>query len=197
MAIQGENLKYHTGWRRAAAAIVDALILGISFEVIYWLVTNYNHSGGYVDENYRWTLFLSVSSIAYSVLMHWRYGQTVGKMIAGIKVIDKSETKNITLLQAVLRDIFYILTETALLIIIGSYVMHESTDVFQETVYLQKVQQAAYWQQLNDNIGFAWAIIELVTMLSNTKRMALHDYIAGTVVVRIAPAPNATITLEK
>lgn len=155
MEIQVENFKYHTGWRRLGAAVADAFIIGTSYAIIYWLITNYNHSGGAVAEHYRWTVFLSVSSIAYPVLMHWRYGQTLGKMIAGIKVVGKSETKNITLLQAVFRDGFYILTETLLLIVIGYYTIPLNMDVLQPAVYFQHMQEVAFWEQLNGNIGLA------------------------------------------
>jgi uncharacterized RDD family membrane protein YckC len=40
---------------------------------------------------------------------------------------------------------------------------------------------------------FAWFVLELLTMLTNNKRRALHDFIAGSVVVRLArtgDAPN-------
>jgi len=34
--------------------------------------------------------------------------------------------------------------------------------------------------------GFGWFIAELVTMLTNSKRRAVHDFIAGSVVVRFS-----------
>jgi hypothetical protein len=34
---------------------------------------------------------------------------------------------------------------------------------------------------------WAWWILEVATMLSNSKRRALHDFIAGTVVMRVTP----------
>jgi len=43
---------------------------------------------------------------------------------------------------------------------------------------------------LNDYSNFAntplfwWAVIELITMLANSKRRALHDFIAKSIVVR-------------
>ena len=191
METQAENLKYHTGWRRLGAAVADALLIGTGFIVVYWLVTTYNHSGGSAIENYCWTLLAYFASIAYSVWMHWKYGQTVGKMIAGIKVVDKSETKSITLLQAALRDGFYILAATVSLIIIGFPLKQENAIVFEDTAYLLQTQETTYyWQQLNDYAGTVWVIIELLTMLFNDKRRALHDYMAATVVIRIDIIPN-------
>ena len=39
----------------------------------------------------------------------YKYGMTIGKWVAGIKVIDVSESKNITLRQAFLRDIVFVI----------------------------------------------------------------------------------------
>jgi uncharacterized RDD family membrane protein YckC len=35
--------------------------------------------------------------------------------------------------------------------------------------------------------SLAWWILEVATMLSHSKRRALHDFIAGTVVMRVTP----------
>jgi hypothetical protein len=35
------------------------------------------------------------------------------------------------------------------------------------------------------NLGLYWAILELITMLFNEQRRAIHDFIANTVVVRV------------
>ena len=32
---------------------------------------------------------------------------------------------------------------------------------------------------------FGWTLLEVLTMLTNAKRRAIHDFIAGTVVVRV------------
>ena len=39
--------------------------------------------------------------------------------------------------------------------------------------------------------GMAWFVLELATMLLNYKRRALHDLIAGSVVVCVGPAVGA------
>ena len=43
--------------------------------------------------------------IAYFIFLHGLYGQSIGKMITGVKLIDKSEEKPITYWQATLREI--------------------------------------------------------------------------------------------
>ena len=36
---------------------------------------------------------------------------------------------------------------------------------------------------------WVWSILEVTTMLINSKRRALHDFIAGTVVMRVSQPP--------
>src|SRR5690606_29137054 len=63
-------------------------------------------------------LFLVWSAISYSsywlysVLFHWRTGQTLGKKALKIQVLDVSESRLPTLSQALLRDVGYIVFNT-------------------------------------------------------------------------------------
>ncbi len=46
---------------------------------------------------------------------------------------------------------------------------------------------------LLNHAGLTWFVLEIISMMTNEKRRALHDYIAGTVVVRVTkagPAPS-------
>lgn len=56
-----------------------------------------------------WYLFASTSIIAYFVIMHGLRGQTVGKKLCEVKVLDVSETR-LSFKQAVWREIFPIIT---------------------------------------------------------------------------------------
>jgi hypothetical protein len=38
--------------------------------------------------------------------------------------------------------------------------------------------------------SLAWFVLEVLIMLSNAKRTALHDFIAGTVVMQLSPRPS-------
>ena len=123
-----------------------------------------------------WSVLYSIIAIGYSVLLHARYGQTVGKMIAGVKVLDLSENRLPTLNQAFMRDIGYIVPAIysflylSYVLLVGSY----DPETHYETVP----------EQINSYAGTVWLIVEIITMLFNEKRRALHDLIAGTVVVK-------------
>lgn len=123
-----------------------------------------------------WFVFLSLSYAIYSVLMHAKYGQTLGKMLTRIRVLDVSETK-LSWKQAVLRDGVYIA------ITLVSIVLDLPGIVAGGHPALAPEMTAGTWFLLYG--ASAWSLAELATMLTNAKRRALHDFIAGSVVVRV------------
>jgi uncharacterized RDD family membrane protein YckC len=167
-------MKYYTFWPRFWAGFIDGLVfLPITFldGVLsaptlgpYILVT-----WGVISYSVYWL---------YSVLLHARYGQTLGKTATKVRVLDLSEGRIPSLKQAFIRDIGYIVLNSLslfwflYLIVAGRYT--NQGDVVSGPGAL---------------LGFAslgWFLLEIVTMLTNPKRRAFHDFIAGTVVVRSA-----------
>ena len=165
-----DNQKYYTGLKRLGAAIVDGIVFMPLLLVDQWLI-------GKTDNNsliISWTIFTTFLSLFYSIFAHYKYGQTIGKWVAGVKVLDISETKTLTLRHSILRDSFYLVIE-----IIGLLYF---TFLFLQTGKTEYI--------LNDYRSFAdqpilwWTLIELISMLTNTKRRAVHDFLARSVVVR-------------
>jgi uncharacterized RDD family membrane protein YckC len=123
------------------------------------------------------TLSYSIPAL-YSVLLHARYGQTWGKMALGVWVMNVDESRIPTLWEAFLRDIGEIAFDlVALAYLVGLVISGNYTfgDEYKSSFWM-----ALAWA------GAAWSILEVVTMLTNRKRRAIHDFIAGTVVVRNA-----------
>jgi uncharacterized RDD family membrane protein YckC len=114
----------------------------------------------------------------YSVSLHALRGQTIGKKAQHVKVMDVSEERIPSLRQAIVRDIGGITAGIfGMLCFIYIVVAHKygGTD---------DLLNHWPWRILVfANLG--WFVLELTTMLTNSKRRALHDLIAGTVVVRV------------
>lgn len=165
------NYKFKTGAKRFLAAIVDAII----FLPLFYLDT-YIHAN--LTDKYLlifWLIFFSGFSAFYTIFMHFKYGMTFGKMLTKIKVVNIDETK-ITLKQSFMRESVFLIIESICIIFF-------IFEIFNSSLEVNKVLDG--YQDLIGNISLGWILLELLTMLTNVKRRALHDYIAKTVVIKI------------
>jgi uncharacterized RDD family membrane protein YckC len=166
--------KYKTFGRRFWAAIVDMAV----FVPLGWLDNT-------IWVNAKVPIVLSVWLVIntsifwlYEVLLLGYYGQTIGKFVCNVKVLDKTE-KPLSMRQAFYRE--------AVPIIIGIPVLfYEINNVLAGHIANKGLptEMNFIWKAF---LGFSllWFLLELVTMLTNKKRRAVHDFIAGSVVVRL------------
>ena len=164
-----DNQKYQTGLKRLGAAIVDGIVFMPLLLVDQWLL-------GKTNNNYliiAWTVFTTFLAVFYSIFAHYKYGQTIGKWVAGIKVLDISETKLLTFRQSILRDSIYLVIEIIGLLYFMFLVLQIGKTEYILNDYRSFADQPILW----------WTLIELISMLSNPKRRAVHDFIAKSVVI--------------
>jgi uncharacterized RDD family membrane protein YckC len=171
--------RYRTFRPRFWAGLIDAAILLPLLGLDLWL-EEHLHSPVLLA---LWFIAYSLSFDIYSVAMHTRYGQTLGKMVMGVKVLDISERK-LSLRQALLRDCVPIIFD--LLIIYEGLPAVVSGASRADATELSLVMEVAAYGSL------LWFAAELLTMLFSSKRRALHDFIAGSVVIRIGEAGVVT-----
>ncbi len=93
-------------------------------------------------------------------------------MLTGVRIVDKSENTNITFGQAILRDIFPLGGILLLFMLSWFGLLTDSSFATTITIIIMVIM-------------LFWTILEIVTMLFNEKHRALHDLIAGTVVLRL------------
>ena len=125
--------------------------------------------------------YLVVSSsifLLYSIAMHGLCGQTAGKMLTRVRVVDLSEA-SITMPQAILRDspglVFQLAFIPLALIHLDWWIAFERGDLV----------DIPRWFLVLGFGAFLMALVEIATMLTNRKRRALHNFIAGSVVVKL------------
>ncbi len=176
--------RYRTFWPRLWASWIDVLVLMPAALLFSYLL----HPKVSLWETARWMLVIvyiinQTYFWFYSIYMHGRWGQTVGKMTTRVKVVDLKTEKPISYFQALLRDSIPILISLPFNIyvlwqlIIGSEYPTPSPNLYDPSTPASGIA----WVQF---IAGVWWFAEIVTMLTNEKRRALHDFIAGTVVVR-------------
>ncbi|NBV22649.1 MAG: RDD family protein [Proteobacteria bacterium] len=164
--------KYSTFRPRLIAVFVDCLI-SIPFLALCSLLQSIFNS---VTAQLAFYLITSSAWLVYSIAMHARYGQTLGKRYARIIVLDVSE-QPLSLRQALWRDCFGLVTWAVSLVV----------DIPQllKGVDLNARESMTTIELALASGSFIWVAMEFVTMFTNDKRRAVHDFIAGSVVVRL------------
>lgn len=89
--VQGAPNVHVTG-RRIVATIVDGILLGIVSSIVTGSFGTTSTSSGFslTSLSTGGSLLLFVVALLYFVLMEGLIGRTVGKMIAGIRVVDEA-----------------------------------------------------------------------------------------------------------
>ena len=162
--------KYQTGFKRLGAAFIDGIVFTPFILIHQWLIERTNNTFLLISL----TIFTPFLTLFYSIFAHYKYGQTIGKWVVGVKVLDVSETKMLTLRQSILRDSFYLTIEIIGLLYFTFLVLQTGQTEYILDDYRNFADQPILW----------WTIIELITMLTNSKKRAVHDFLAKSVVIR-------------
>lgn len=151
--------KYQTAVSRFFALIADGLVL-IPLMVINYAIRDSNLSPVAL---HLWILLMTLLPLLYTILFHALYGQTFGKMIVKVKVVDLDENP-ITFNHAVLRSL---------------------PKIFFSFIVIFFSRSQEYLLGLMTILYVVWTILDIIVFFVNDKRRALHDFIAGTVVIRL------------
>jgi uncharacterized RDD family membrane protein YckC len=159
--------KYSTFSPRLLAGFVDALVIW----PVTAAITFFTADGLSSIASAALFLLGEIAWAAYTIIMHAKYGQTFGKMICKVRVVDVKTSDALSIGQAITREIPWI----ALSVLASGYYFFSASYTALEFLS---------WLPL------AWLAVEVVTMLTNEKRRALHDFIAGTMVIRTNTQPD-------
>lgn len=169
---------YHTFGPRFMASFVDACVLWpVQFVAIVVLAQDIPQGLAVIVLAAQY-LVLPL----YTMTMHARFGQTVGKMVTRVRVLDARTEAPITPRQAVLRDGIPALLTLGLAGYQAFLILTTAASPRDVTSGEALAASTAFW--LLALIPLVWFVAEVLTMLTNERRRALHDFIAGTVVIR-------------
>ena len=167
-------------WRRALSLIIDAVIIIPPVIAIHVYVVPLSIKAAFLAY-----LLSGLLATAYPVVFHARWGQTIGKMVTGIRVI-RLDGKPIHLREAFLRSsvdiiiwLFFIAGVTYMFLAwegppLNSMSYNDRVHLFSRLNPTEKIYRVA---------ADVWTLSEIVVLLFNKKKRAVHDFIAGTVVI--------------
>jgi uncharacterized RDD family membrane protein YckC len=129
--------------------------------------------------------------LVYTIWMHGKRGQTVGKMVCKVQVVDHATEQSISYRQACIREGIPMVLSVGL-ISYDIYVFYTENVAAASGMPVDERNSTAFW--LLASLPLLWYFAEVITMLTNEKRRALHDFLAGTVVVRTNTAEEVTVS---
>lgn len=182
-------MEYAGFWRRFGAYWLDFFALLPLVALSMW--------GNGQSRLFNLYYFLpgALIGLLFHVYLVKRYGGTPGKLILKIK-ISKLDGNNVGYKEAMLRYsvLFVLSTAMSIALIIATMGMTDaeyfSMGWMERTQ--QMVKQAPSWYQIVNITINIWIWGEFITMLTNKKRRAVHDFMAGTVVIR-SKMPNTPL----
>jgi uncharacterized RDD family membrane protein YckC len=174
------NPSYAGFRKRFAATLADSAVLFLPV-ILATILQRQAQSSRFV----WWFSGFSLSLFSYSYVLYFtsRYGQTPGKYLVGIRIMTL-RMKPIGVRDALKRESLNLTYSVLVAITNGLVLMDLSGNEFGMMTLHEKIQlwHGPLGSGLRYISGFlVWS--ELWILLTNKKRRALHDYIAGTVVV--------------
>lgn len=146
---------YNTFWRRAGAQLIDTVIFIPPFVLVGIAAILLSSD----DPDPRIFGLASFSVPIYRIVMHRVWGKTVGKMAAGIIVVDADSRGRITWFQSLGRE-----APTIALLGLALAVGDEEGP--------------------GSTLNGLWIVADFIAVLARGDRRALHDLLAGTVALR-------------
>jgi uncharacterized RDD family membrane protein YckC len=179
-------------WPRIIAHLIDsAVFVPLLFAALYFER----------QSKLLYIVFTLMSGLLYplyDVYFNTRGGQTPGKMVAKIKVVT-SEFKAIGFKAAMLRSSVSIL-QGASYAVVGlvmistvsefNYVAMPLMEFGKTLAELTAKSPLAEFESYLTTFSYVWTFAGLLAVITSRQRRAVHDLIAGTVVVSTLPEPS-------
>jgi uncharacterized RDD family membrane protein YckC len=175
-----ENL-YAGFWTRLGSLLLDSIFtLPVVFLILYL-----NSVGKNI---YFYTIIPSfVFSLWYHIYLPKKFGGTPGKLVVGITII-KLDGQFIDWKEAILRQIVLLALSILSSVLMTISILEADEEIFTSLSWLN---QSRYLMSLypmffkfNTWTSNIWIYSEFVVLLTNKRKRAIHDFIAGTVIVR-------------
>lgn len=175
-------MQYAGFWRRFGAFWIDfiALLPLMAIGVFGTNLSRWFHP--------IWLIPGALIGLWFSVYLVIRHGGTPGKLVMGTRIVMEDGSAVTTQAAVVRHSVLFalsFLTSAALAYaaVIAPDDQYHSLTFVQKSVFLTEL--APSWYGVLNVLLQVWVWSEFITILCNKKKKALHDYMAGTVVIRL------------
>jgi uncharacterized RDD family membrane protein YckC/DNA uptake protein ComE-like DNA-binding protein len=173
-------MNYATFWQRFAAMWIDLFVLLPIIVIYVWLEPESKIAALVL------VIPMAIAYDSYTIYCHGRFGQTVGKRVMGICVVlttGEAIGWRTAWLRSSVDVMFSVLGVISSFVALAAISDAEFYGVgwMQQSQNLSALEPA--WLGWTEEATLIWSWSEVFVMLFNKRRQALHDFIAGTVVI--------------
>jgi len=173
-------MEYAGFWKRFGACWIDIVILFPVMLLSLWGCEQLRLFQLY------WLVPGTLIGLGFHVYLVKTYGGTPGKLLLKIK-IAKVDGSDVGYKEAVLRYVVLFVCSLASSIALVLVTLEMTDAQYFSMAWMERqaymVDNASSWYNVANIIMNIWIWSEFIVMLTNKKRRALHDFIAGTVAV--------------
>ena len=179
---QGINEDVYAGfWVRVAAKLLDFMVLLPVIGLVFYVNSLSKSASLYI------LIPNLLFGLAFEIVLVKIYGGTPGKLIMGLKIIQKNSDS------IDWKASFYRYSVEFFIAILGIYVMFLTLNLIDDSTYvslgfLKRSQLLTTINPIPMKIqswtNFAWLISGAIVLLFNPRKRTTHDFIAGTVVIK-------------
>ncbi|MHC4251344.1 MAG: RDD family protein [Planctomycetota bacterium] len=175
-------MRYAGFWPRLAALLIDTLVCAPLVVIL----------AGHVFGSW---VFAVVAFATYAVLenfyfiyLHGRWGQAIGKMCMRIRVVQLDGSK-LSWTHAFLRWSVFLVLGTADSISEMTALLSVPKGSFESLSWTNRMELVdgamPLWEPLVAGLMLLWLLCDLAVLIFSDKNRAIHDFIAGTIVVTL------------
>jgi uncharacterized RDD family membrane protein YckC len=179
-----DNIRYAGFWPRLGSLLLDLVVLSPLGIASHWGVRHYRLYDVYA------LIPLELFSLWFSVYLVSRFGGTPGKIILGLRIV-RVTGEPVRFGAAFVRNLpsqtLDLLWRVGLTLTLVHMTDAEYFALDQTKHYEELGRIALPWVHWAHSAISFWVWSEFVVLLTNRKRRALHDFIAGTVVIHKPP----------
>ena len=179
---QGINEDVYAGfWVRVAAKLLDFMVLLPVMGLVFYVNSLSKSASLYI------LIPNLLFGLAFEIILVKIYGGTPGKLIMGLKIIQKNSDS------IDWKASFYRYSVEFFIAILGIYVMFLTLNLIDDSTYvslgfMKRSQLMSTINPIPTKIqswtNFAWLLIGAIVLISNSRKRTTHDFIAGTVVIK-------------
>ncbi|WP_028104827.1 RDD family protein [Pseudoduganella violaceinigra] len=170
-------------WPRVGAKIIDFLVMLPIVGLTIWLSAKSRSF-------YFWAVIPSLLfAMFYSVYLVRRFGGTPGKLALKLRVQMKDHSP-VSFTAALIREAPLMLMGAASNLGLGMAAMQMDDATYMALGFMERstmlVATGPGWVTIVSWLINAWTLVGAIVLLLNERRRAVHDFLAGTVVVKVS-----------